>query len=81
MNSSEFVKAVAEHNGISTKQAYKAIVAVMDTLRILISNGEKIKIGGFGTFEVSYFTKGKWTIAFKNGRTLKRVVNTRNIYK
>ena len=81
MKRSEFVKAVAEHNGISSKQAYKAIVAVMDTLRILVSNSENTEIGGFGTFEVSYIMKGKRTITFKNGRTLKRVVNTRKIYK
>ena len=41
MNRSDFVKAVAAQKDISSRQAYKSVNAVMDTLRLLLSKGEK----------------------------------------
>lgn len=41
MNRSDFVKSVASEKGISSRQAYNSVNAVMDTLRFLLSNGEK----------------------------------------
>ncbi len=45
MNRSDFVKSVASEKGISSRQAYNSVNAIMDTLRFLLSNGKKIEIG------------------------------------
>lgn len=76
MNRSDFVKAVAAEKGISSRQAYQSVDAVLDTLRLLLSNGEKIEIGGFGTFEVLTDLRGVHIPTFKGGKALKRVLNT-----
>ena len=52
MDKNEFIDAVAKQKGISRGKAYRSVEAVMDTIRILIMQGEEIKIGGFGTFDV-----------------------------
>jgi len=76
MNRSDFVKSVASEKGISSRQAYNSVNAVMDTLRFLLSNGEKIEIGGFDTFEVLTDLRGEHIPTFKGGKVLKRVLNT-----
>ena len=76
MNRSDFVKAVTAEKGISSRQAYNSVNAVMDTLRLLLSKGEKIEIGGFGTFEVLTDLHGVHIPTFKGGKALKRVLNT-----
>ena len=76
MKKSEFVKAVAKQNGISSRQAYRAVNAVMDTLRMLLSDGEDIEIGGFGSFEIMTDLRGNRTPVFRSGKALKRVLNT-----
>ena len=37
MEKAEFVKAVAKQNGIRSRQAYHAVNAVLDTMRVLLS--------------------------------------------
>ena len=59
MNRKEFVTEVAKRKGISRQQAYRSVNAVMDTVRILLIEGEKIEIGGFGTFVVLTDLKGE----------------------
>ncbi len=76
MNKTEFVKSVAKHNGISSRQAYRAVNAVMDTLRVLLSEGEVVKIGGFGTFSVLTESSGTQYTVFISGKALNRVLNT-----
>lgn len=76
MNRSDFVKAVAAQKDISRRQAYNSVNAIMDTLRLLLSKGEKIEIGGFGTFEVLTDLHGVYIPTFKGGKALKRVLNT-----
>ena len=76
MKRAEFLKAVAKQNGISSWQAYHAVNAVLDTMRVLLSEGEDIEIGGFGTFEVLIDLHGNRTPVFRSGNALKRVLNT-----
>lgn len=76
MKRAEFVKAVAKQNGISSRQAYRAVNSVLDTLRVLLSGVEEIEIGGFGTFEVLTDLRGNRTPVFRSGKALKRVLNT-----
>lgn len=76
MKRAEFVKAVAKQNGISSRQAYRAVNSVLDTLRVLLSDREEIEIGGFGTFEVLTDLHGNRTPVFRSGNALKRVLNT-----
>lgn len=75
MKKAEFVKAVAKQNGISSRQAYRAVNSVLDTLRVLLSEGEEIEIGGFGTFEVLTDLRGNSIPIFRSGKALKRVLN------
>jgi nucleoid DNA-binding protein len=76
MKRAEFVKAVAKQNGISSRQAYRAVNSVLDTLRVLLSDREEIEIGGFWTFEVLTDLRGNRTPFFRSGKALKRVLNT-----
>ena len=76
MKRAVFVKAVAKQNGISSRQAYRAVNSVLDTLRVMLSEGEEIEIGGFGTFGVLTDLRGNRTPFFRSGKALKRVLNT-----
>ena len=53
MDKNEFIDAVAKQKGISRGKAYRSVEAVMDTIRILIMQGEEIKIGGLQYFLLS----------------------------
>lgn len=76
MKRAEFVKAVAKQNSISSRQAYRAVNSVLDTLRVMLSEGEDIEIGGIGKFEVLTDLCGNRTPFFRSGKALKRVLNT-----
>lgn len=78
MNRAEFVDEIAKRKGISRRQAYRSVNAVMDTLRLVLSKGESVEIGGFGTFQVLTDMKGERIPTFKGGRAMKRVLNTYN---
>ena len=52
MNKTELVAAIAEKAELSKKDAEKAINAVVDTISTALTEGEKIQLVGFGTFEV-----------------------------
>ena len=75
MNRSDFVKAVAAEKGISRRQAYQSVDAVLDTIRLLLAKGEKIEIGGFGTFDVLTDLEGERIPVLKSGKALHRVLN------
>lgn len=78
MNRKEFVEEIAKKKGISKAQAYHAVNAVMDTLRLVMMQGESVEIGGFGTFLVMTDLKGERIHTFSGGRTRRRVMNTLN---
>lgn len=75
MNRSEFVDEVAKRKGVSRETAYKYVNGVMDTIRIVLLQGEEIEIGGFGTFGVVTDLRGNHIPVFKVGQAFSRVLN------
>lgn len=90
MNKTELIAAVAENAELSKKDAEKAVNAVISSITSAMTEGEKVQIVGFGTFEVR--ERGARTgknprtgeaieiaaskvPAFKAGKALKDVVN------
>ena len=53
MNKTELVAAIAEKTELSKKDAEKALKAFTDVVTEELTNGGKIQLVGFGTFEVS----------------------------
>ena len=89
MNKSELIVAVSKKADISKKDAEKAVCALFDIIVDEVSNGQDIRIVGFGTFEsrerkertgVNPRTNEKITIsaskihAFKAGKAFKDAV-------
>lgn len=52
MNKTELIAAVAQSAELTKKDAEAAVVAVIDTISKALSEGEKVQLVGFGTFEV-----------------------------
>ncbi len=52
MNKTELIAAVAEDAVLSKKDAEKAINAVIGTITNALTDGDKVQLVGFGTFEV-----------------------------
>ena len=52
MNKVELIAQIAEKSGLSKKDAEKALAAVIDTITEAVSNGDKVQLVGFGSFEV-----------------------------
>lgn len=52
MNKNDLVNSVARKAVISKKESEAAVNAVLDTITESLSNGESVKIVGFGIFEV-----------------------------
>lgn len=90
MNKTELIAKVAEKSELSKKDAEKAVAAILDTIVSAVSEGDKIQLVGFGTFEqrqrnertgVDPRTNTKITIpaskvpAFKAGSKFKEAVN------
>ena len=90
MNKTELIAAVAEKAGMSKKDSEKAVNAVFETITAALTEGDKVQLVGFGTFEVSKRsaregrnpkTGETMKIAackapkFKAGKALKDVVN------
>lgn len=76
MNRADFVKEIARQKGMSKQQAYRAINAVMDTLRIMLASGEPVEVGGFGTFDVLTDLEGEHIPVLMGGKELNRILNT-----
>ncbi len=53
MTKPELVKAVAEETGLTTKDAEKAVAAMLGAITDELVHGGKVQLIGFGTFEVS----------------------------
>ena len=52
MNKVELIAQIAEKSGLSKKDAEKALAATVDSLTEAVSNGDKVQLVGFGSFEV-----------------------------
>ena len=52
MTKAELVAKIAEKTGLSKKDSEAALNAFMETVKEALSNGEKVSLVGFGTFEV-----------------------------
>jgi len=52
LNKQELVANVAEQAGLTKKDAEKAVNAVFETVKNALSEGDRIQLIGFGTFEV-----------------------------
>lgn len=76
MNKTDFIKAVAERKGITSRKAYREVNDVMDTLRVILSSSEDVQLRGFGTFEVLTDLMGERIPVFKGGKALRRALNT-----
>ena len=75
MDTKEFTKALAKRKGISEESAYRSINTVMDMIRIVLAEGEEIKIGSFGKFTVVTELNGNRTVMFCSGKSLKQAIN------
>ncbi len=90
MNKTDLIKKVIEKTELQKKDAENAVSAVIDTIIEAVSDGEKVQIVGFGTFEqklrkertgVNPITHEKLTIpeskvpTFKAGKAFKAIVN------
>ncbi len=75
MNKTDFIKAILERKGISYRCAYREVNDVMDTLRVVLSSGDDVQLGGFGTFEVLTDLRGERIIAFNASKVLKQTIN------
>ena len=76
MNKTQFINEVAKRKCISTRRAGRDVNDVMDTLRVVLSKGVSVQLGGLGTFEVLTDLHGNRIPVFKGSRTLKKVLNT-----
>ena len=52
MNKTELIAAVAEKAGMSKKDSEKAVNAVFESITAALTEGEKVQLVGFGTFDV-----------------------------
>ena len=52
MNKAELISAVAEKAALSKKDSEAAVNAVLETITSALSQGDEIRLVGFGTFEV-----------------------------
>lgn len=75
MNKTDFIKAVAERKRVSSRRACREVNDVMDTLRVVLSKGDNVQLGGFGAFEVLTDLRGERIIVFKASKILKQTVN------
>lgn len=90
MNKADLVTKVAEKSDLTKKDAEKAISAFVDAVAEALSQGDKVQLVGFGTFEVreraerkgrNPQTREEITIpaskapVFKPGKALKDMIN------
>ena len=52
MNKSELVAAIAEKTEMTKKDSERALNATIESITEALSNGDKVQLIGFGTFEV-----------------------------
>ncbi len=54
MNKNDLVTSVADDSGLSRADAAKAVDSLFDTISMALSNGEEVRLVGFGTFSVAH---------------------------
>jgi DNA-binding protein HU-beta len=52
LNKTDLVNKVAEKASLSKKEAERAVSALVETIEEALTEGEKVSLVGFGTFEV-----------------------------
>ena len=90
MNKSELISAIAEKSELTKKDSERALNAFLETVTETLTEGDKVQLVGFGTFEVrerkaregrNPQTGKTMTIAackapkFKAGKALKDAIN------
>ncbi|MCM1984159.1 HU family DNA-binding protein [Lyngbya confervoides] len=51
MNKADLVNAIADKSGVTKKQADLVLTVALDTIMDTVSEGEKVTLVGFGSFE------------------------------
>lgn len=89
MNKNELVTSMADKSGLTKKDAEKALTGFVDTIQQALTEGDKVQLVGFGSFEVKERaerkgrnpqTKEEITIAaskapvFKAGKAFKEAI-------
>ncbi len=69
MNQAELITAVAERVGLTKADAGKAVEALVGTITEALTQGDEVRISGFGTFGVSVHMFTKPTGIFINPAT------------
>lgn len=93
MNKTELIAAIAEKTEQNKKDAEKGLNAVLETITEALSNGDKVQLIGFGTFETKERAEREGrnprkpgelikipackAPAFKAGKALKDAVNNK----
>ncbi len=90
MTKEDIVNRVWENLDLSKKEAGEVVEQLLDCFKDVLKDGEKLKISGFGVFEVRERSsrmgrnpktgekaeiKAGYTIKFKPGKTLKQAVS------
>lgn len=90
MNKTELVAKAAEKAGITKKDTGQAADAIFEVISDTLSNGNKVQIMGFGSFEPKERAErtgrnpqtgeeinipASTTVSFKPSKTLKQIVN------
>ncbi len=90
MTKTELIDSVAEKSGLTKKDSGKAVDAVLSAMTEALSNGEKVQLVGFGSFEVRQRSartgrnpqtgavieiKARKVPVFKPGKALKEAVD------
>ena len=52
MNKNELITSASEISGVSKKTTEEVVKATLTAIETALQNGEKVKIPGFGTFEI-----------------------------
>lgn len=90
MNKSELISSMAEKSGMSKKDSESALNATIESIQEALTQGNKVQLIGFGTFEVKKRTARKGrnpqtgteinipernATVFKAGKDLKDLIN------
>ena len=75
MDTKDFVKEIARHKGVTEETAYRYVNTVMDTIRIVLTEGREIKIGSFGKFTVVTDIEGNKTPMLCPAKSFRAAVN------
>ncbi len=54
MNKTELIAAAAESSGMTKKDTERVLNAAIDTIISALTQGEKVQISGFGSFETKH---------------------------